>query len=109
VPPAQKTGQVLVRTLHHPRRAETPVLSGEEVGYVRSSEFRRQLTGKASFSAATNFGSYLRVGGRGVDFMPAVEGAPNLASRGGAWQTLNVYMLRLRPRIALRSRIRSGW
>jgi hypothetical protein len=35
---AEKTGQVLVRTSPHPGRAESPVISGKEVGYVRRSE-----------------------------------------------------------------------
>jgi hypothetical protein len=35
---AEKTGQVLVRTSAPPGRAESPVMSGEEGGYVRSSE-----------------------------------------------------------------------
>jgi hypothetical protein len=35
---AEKTGQVLVRTSAAPGRAESPVISGEEGGYVRSSE-----------------------------------------------------------------------
>ena len=35
----QKTGQLLVRTLAHLRRAETLVIPGKEEGYVRSSEF----------------------------------------------------------------------
>jgi len=35
---AQKTGQVLVRTLRDPRRAESPVISGKKEGYVRSCE-----------------------------------------------------------------------
>jgi hypothetical protein len=35
---AKKTGQVLVRTLRDPRGAESSVISGKKVGYVRSSE-----------------------------------------------------------------------
>jgi hypothetical protein len=37
---AQKTGQVLVRTLRDPRRAESPVISGKKEGYVRSCELK---------------------------------------------------------------------
>ena len=35
---AAKTGQVLVRTFRDPSRAESSVISGNEVGYVRRSE-----------------------------------------------------------------------
>ena len=42
----------MVRTLAHPRRAETPVISGVEVGYVRRSEpvyfMRAKMPGKGS-------------------------------------------------------------
>src|ERR1700756_2557925 len=35
---AKKTGQILVRTLGDPRGAESSLISGKKVGYVRSSE-----------------------------------------------------------------------
>jgi hypothetical protein len=37
---AKKTGQVLVRTLRDPWRAESSVISAKKAGYVRSSELR---------------------------------------------------------------------
>jgi hypothetical protein len=43
MPEAEKTGQVLVRTLPTPRPAGTPMISGEEVGYVRRSELRWRI------------------------------------------------------------------
>jgi hypothetical protein len=40
---AEKTGQVLVRTFRTTGRAKSPVISGEEMGYVRSSEFTHHV------------------------------------------------------------------
>jgi hypothetical protein len=51
VPEAEKTGQVLVRTLPTPRPAGTPMISGEEVGYVRRSELRRKRLPQFKLSA----------------------------------------------------------
>jgi len=51
---AQKTGQVLVRTLRDRRRAQSSVLSGKKADYVRSCELRLGACAAAFTTAMVN-------------------------------------------------------